>query len=188
MYEIRCLGDEIYSTNSLDKLLAEAPAYDAECEHTHEIVLVIKPDSRQEEVTPEWSRITQALKGRDELAADVERVKAEMDAMKQTNSEMGLTIAEQGLIIRTIDTELEFLKSRLPCNADNEAPTIDNHQFMIDDEGELIEFIVDMMHKESGKIYLHGHTVGEKFGVVTPLISQCHSTAESCRAAHEKGE
>lgn len=81
-------------------------------------------------------------------------------------------------------TELESLKSRLPVNADGDYPNIGDKQwkwFRWPEPGpeELeIRFISDW-----GKGWRFEFTNG-----MIEFASTCHSTAESCRAAHEKGE
>lgn len=211
-----CLGDDVTPDQHAEKLNAEIVEFKLHPEKcngnkvTHyniDLQIILRCFETGEndtlEPTAEWSRIQQALNERDEFAEVIKcqdeyrkKLESERDELK---TELEMAEAERDrfrdLVNKTEQMrqdkieELASLKSRLPVNADGDVPTIDDSQFMMDDEGQVIEFFIVSMHRESGEIYLSGHVSGEGFGVVTPLISQCHSSAESCRAANtQEGE
>lgn len=79
--------------------------------------------------------------------------------------------------------ELESIKSRLPVNADGDVPDIGEEQFIWDSSankpvGFEVHGIID---RGDWWQFLDGDDYGWE-------TAACHSTAESCRAAHEKGE
>lgn len=122
------------------------------------------------EPTAEWSRITQALKERDELAAELERVKAENYQLKGNQ--------------RQYERQLESLKSRLPVNADGDVPDIGDKQwYWYDYPGSSPEELDIECIRDNGGGWEFGFTNG-----AWHFSSYCHSTAESCRAAHEGKE
>lgn len=151
------------------------------------------PDLYKFQPTAEWSRIQQALKERDELAAELERVKAERDELKSNSFSDDLKtmsiLAETDQHIKDCKTFLEefkklsSLKPRLPVNADGDVPDIG------DDIWEWFE-----EHKCPGKNSLKkllkdkdGWCYIDMYGI-RRRPQDFHSTAESCRAANEKGE
>jgi hypothetical protein len=163
------------------------------------------------EPTAEWSRITQALKERDELAAELERVKAERDEWQKTHedhvwetiehidamkkdrqSAIDLLVKAKG-VLRQYREELKSLKSRLPVNADGDVVLWGDEVWMWDADSEKpiwgpVELITDH-DGEDGKteFMLTGHLPDEEIDFNSPA-QYTYSTAESCRAAHEGKE
>lgn len=210
-YELRCLGSYIYSSESLDELEKQAVDFDAECEHTHEIVLVIKSDSREEEVSAEWSRIQQALKERDELEIERDKYKTARDGwyksaigyLKDRNAleaerdelaadlerikaerDSALESADIQCNIRYMQTEeLESLKSRLPVSADGDNVFIGDEVWVHGYHVFAFEIVgIRWASHDRSK----GYEVKEKGSDLNGWwpLSACHSTAESCRAAN----
>lgn len=131
--------------------------------------------------TPEWQRIQEQL-------SKVEQLEKERDRFRRSAGRWRELAYRKKHEFNDLKSEHESLLSRFPKNADGDVPTIDSTQFMIDDEGDILEFVVESMHKESGEIYAHGHVVGETFGVVTPTLDMCFSSYESCQSAQTEGE
>lgn len=119
--------------------------------------------------TAEWSRITQALKERDELAAELERVKAELE---QTYH-----------VLRNLNTVYDDLKSRLPVNRDGDVPDIgdDIWEWFKEHECPGKNTLKKLIKDKDGWAYIDMYGIRRR-------PKDFHSTAESCRAAHEKGE
>ena len=137
------------------------------------------PDLYKFQPTAEWSRIQQALKERDELAAELERVKAENYQLKGNQ--------------RQYERQLSSLKSRLPVNADGDVVLWgDEVWFMnpdmcpLDPEALVCEKVESIYHGKGYKEYNGDFTITCDTYEAGNL--DFHSTAESCRAANEKGE
>lgn len=173
----------------------------------------------------QWVGITQALKERDELAAELEgcqqqSVKFANDVLRESENvatlekslqqqkehyERIIANAEPELsaeleqwktnFSHAMDTandiyeqklevlaELDSLKSRLPVNADGDVPDIGDEQWIWhENHGPSPTEIHGIRDDGDGWYYIGPDDCG-----INPLT--CHSTAESCRAAHEKGE
>ena len=116
------------------------------------------------------------------VSAELERVKAErpnVGELNQAKSERQTALTELGKAL----AELSSLKSRLPVNADGDVVLWGDEQFYIDstDDSAVNSFAVEEIVRE-----------GKTFGFlsmddVLHMPSDCHSTAESCRAAAEGG-
>lgn len=107
---------------------------------------------------------------RDELKAELERVKAERDS--------ALESADIQCNIRYMQTEeLESLKSRLPVNRDGDVPEVGDKQWFYD-EGPIEFEICIVANEGDGWSFLDSEEHWRSTSI-------CHSSAESCRAAHE---
>ena len=138
-----------------------------------------------------------AVAERDELAAELERVKAERDELKANSFRDDLKtmsiLAETDQHIKDCKTFLEEfknlsdLKSRLPVNADGDV-------VVLNDKVYFWSKAIEMPHELTVKGFRIEPYKGreEVVFIITPsgrlCLSDCHSTAESCRAANEKGE
>ena len=131
------------------------------------------------EPTAEWSRIQQALKERDELAAELERVKAERDDARQSAD-------TQCQIRYMVDEELSSLKSRLPVNADGDVVLWGDLQEYTYGQVARVEIIEKCPHPVNG---IRDRWRFEFDNEDYDYADNCHSTAESCRAANaQEGE
>lgn len=111
---------------------------------------------------------------RDELKAELERVKAERDS--------ALESADIQCNIRYMQTEeLESIKSRLPVNRDGDVVLWGDEQWAC--EYQVFGFQFTAI-RETDK----GFELKEKGGHNWWPVEACHSSAESCRAAHEGKE
>lgn len=108
------------------------------------------------------------------LEAELERVKAERDDARQSAD-------TQCQIRYMVDEELSSLKSRLPVNADGDVVLWGDEQWTM--EYQVFGFEFTSIRKTD-----KGFELREKGGHNWWPVESCHSTAESCRAANEKGE
>ncbi len=133
--------------------------------------------------TAEWSRIQQALKERDELAAELERVKAERDSARGQAAQWHELYGKKKKKLSDLEIDVDSLKSRLPENRDGNVVLWGDTQFVpVGDKPEVVEFTVEVLGVDSfGNWY--SMMSGEKV-----YLAGCHSTAESCRAANTQAD
>lgn len=143
---------------------------------------------------------------RDELKAELERVKAERDEWQKTHEDHVWESIEHidemkkdrqsaidqlikaKEVLRKYRGEFQSLKSRLPVNRDGDSVSVDDEQFVMVIGGPAKVTVRGIMRQSDGlKLYIE-HDKGT-VGVMSFIEPEhCHSSAESCRAAHEGKE
>lgn len=155
-YELRCLGNVIFCSESFDDVEKEAVMFDRQCEYTHELVLVVKSDTSEKNPTAEWFRITQKLEEYDELVAELENSREIRSQLAENCNNWRGRSHKNAVELKHVKSERDELAAeleRVKAERDEMSAVIDKldrHFFELQDDSNIVHDSVERLREILG--------------------------------------